>query len=81
LQATSLCQTAELGMRALQGSYPWLEDKIAFTDDHTDRRLFLSIILLLFNFRTNFLGINQITSHLYPMFEMQGDHALFCRLN
>jgi hypothetical protein len=28
------------------------------------------------------LGINQITSHFYPMFEMQGDHALdFVDLN
>jgi hypothetical protein len=50
VQATSLRQTAEWGMRALQGSFPWLKDKIAFTDDHTDCKLFLSIIPLLFNF-------------------------------
>jgi hypothetical protein len=72
----------EWGMRALQGSFPRLKDKIAFMDDDTDCKLFLSIILLLFNFRTNFLGINQITSHFYPMFEMQVDHALdFVDLN
>jgi hypothetical protein len=82
VQATSLRQTAEWGMRALQGSFPRLKDKIAFTDDHTDRKLLLSIIPLLFNFRTNFLGINQITSHFYPLFEMQGDHPLdFVDLN
>ncbi len=50
VQATSLHQTAEWGMRALQGSFPWLKDKIAFTDNHTDCILFLSIIPLLFIF-------------------------------
>jgi hypothetical protein len=66
VQATSLCQMAEWGIRALQGSFSRLKDKIAFMDDQTDRKLFLSIIPLLFNFRTNVLGINQITSHFYP---------------
>ena len=27
-QATSFCQSAECGMRAVEGSFPWLKDKL-----------------------------------------------------
>ncbi len=75
-QATSLRQSAEWGMRGLQGSFPRLKEKITYSDDVTDRRLFLSLIPMLYNFRTTFVGLNQIRSHFFPAFEMHGDYVL-----
>ncbi len=40
VQATSLRQSAEWGMRALQGSFPRLKDRITFSDDIADRKVF-----------------------------------------
>jgi hypothetical protein len=37
VQATSLRQAAEWGMRALQGSFPRLKERKTFSDDIADR--------------------------------------------
>jgi hypothetical protein len=39
-QATSLHQAAEWGMRALQGSFPRLKDRLVFLDELTDQNFF-----------------------------------------
>jgi hypothetical protein len=33
MQATSLCQSAKWGMRAIQGSFPRLKDRLIFSED------------------------------------------------
>jgi hypothetical protein len=75
-QATFLRQAAEWGMRALQGSFPRLKDTLLYLEDKTDRRLFLHLIPMVYNFRTQFVGLNQIRSTFYPIFEINGDHTL-----
>ena len=62
-------------MRGLQGSFPRLKEKITYSNDFRDRKVFLSLIPMLYNFRTNFIGINQIRSHFYPIFERYGDNV------
>jgi hypothetical protein len=74
-QATFLRQSAEWGMRALQGSFPRLKDRIIYLDDMADRKVFLNLIPMIYNFRTMFVGLNQIRSTFYPIFELSGDHA------
>jgi len=63
-------------MRALQGSFPRLKDRIIYLDDMTDRKLFLQLIPMIYNFRTKFVGLNQIRSTFYPNFELNGDNVL-----
>ena len=74
-EATSLRQTAEWGMRGLQCSFPRLKEKITYSNDFRDRKVFLRLIPMLYNFRTNFIGINQIRSHFFPIFERYGDNV------
>jgi hypothetical protein len=49
-QATSLRQCAEWGMRAIQGSYPRLKDKLLFSESIENRKVFLNLITMLLNF-------------------------------
>jgi len=74
-QATHLRQSAEWGMRAIQGSFPRLKDRFIFSGDPRDRQLFMHLIPLLLNFRTNFVGLNQLQSTFYPDFEHWGDNV------
>jgi hypothetical protein len=53
-------------MRALQGSSPMLKDGLKYSDDMVDREMFLHLIPMIFNFRTKFVGLNQIRSTFYP---------------
>ena len=46
-QATSLRQSAEWGMRAIQGSFPRLKDKMLFSERMEDRKVFLNMISML----------------------------------
>jgi hypothetical protein len=76
VQATSLRQSAEWGMRAIQGSFPRLKDRMIFSENMEQRKLFLHLIAMLLNFRTRRVGLNQLSSTFYPMFEAVGDNAL-----
>jgi len=58
-QATSLRQSAEWGMRSIQGSFPHLKDKMLFSRDMADRKAFLDMISMLLNFQTHNVGLNQ----------------------
>jgi hypothetical protein len=49
-QATSLRQSAEWGMRAIQGSFPHLKDKLFFSQTIANRNVFLHLIPMLLNF-------------------------------
>jgi len=56
----SLRQSAEWGMRALQGTFSRL--KVRLTANRKDRRDILLAIVLLHNFRTELVGLNQINT-------------------
>jgi hypothetical protein len=56
----SLRQASEWGMRGLQGTWPRIKSRL--TSNSSKRRLIISCIILLNNYRTEYLGLNQITT-------------------
>jgi len=69
-------QAVEWGMRAIQGSFPRLKDQFLFSDNRQDRRIFLHLTSMVLNFRTTYVGMNQLESTFYPLFEVVGDNTL-----
>lgn len=65
LEATSMRQASEWGMRGLQGSFPRLKDRFIY-EERGDRKLMLEMIPRLYNFRTRTVGISQIQSVYMP---------------
>jgi hypothetical protein len=63
--ATSMRQSAEWGMRALQASFPRLKDRFIY-EEHGERKLILRMIQLLYNLRSRKVGINQIKNVYMP---------------
>jgi hypothetical protein len=76
IQATSLRQSAEWGMRAIQGSFHRLKDTLLFSEEMTDCKAFLNLLPMLLNFRTRHVGLNQLTATYYPNFHLVGDDVL-----
>lgn len=64
---TSLRQSAEWGMRALQGSFVRLKSRL--TSNSSKRKKILLSIFLLHNFRTHYVRINQISTVFNPHYE------------
>jgi hypothetical protein len=64
---TSLRQSSEWGMRALQASFARLKTKL--TSDKEKRQLIIYAIALLHNFRTRHVGLNQISTVFNPHYE------------
>lgn len=58
-QVTSMRQTAEWGMRAIQSSFPRLCDRMPF-EKRGERRVSMKMMILLYNLRARRVGINQI---------------------
>jgi DDE superfamily endonuclease len=71
-EATSMRQSAEWGMRALQSSFPRLKDRFIF-EKRGERRLILKMILLLYNIRSRLVGINQIKNVYMTSLEQNAD--------
>ena len=61
-QATSCQQAAEWGIRGLQGSFPRLRDRIVY-EENGERAIILKFITLLYSYRVQTVGINQILNH------------------
>ena len=57
--ATSLRQLSEWGMRMIQGSFPRLKDKMPY-EEFGERRVILNLMVLLYNYQTHNIGVNQI---------------------
>lgn len=74
-QATSARQAAEWGMRALQGSFPRLQDVFPW-ETRGERKLVLRTCILLFNLRTNLVGINQILNVYTPHLSDTANHIV-----
>ena len=68
--ATSLRQSAEWGMRALQSSFPRLKDKIKW-EKRGERKWILKSAIYLYNFRVMTVGQNQIRSVFMPWLELE----------
>ena len=60
----SLRQSAEWGIRALQGTFTRLKSRL--TSNNRIRSLIIETILLLSNFRTTHVGLNQIATVFNP---------------
>lgn len=61
VDATSMRQSAEWGMRAFQSSMPRIKDRIVY-EERGERKVTLCAMILLYNLRANRVGINQLTS-------------------
>ena len=60
-QALSLRQSAEWGMRVLQGSMPRLKARWVY-EERDERRVSLLMMVLLYNYQANNMDLNQIRS-------------------
>ena len=56
----SLRQSSEWGMRSLQGTFTRMKSRL--TSNKRKRKLILTVIILLHNFRTDVVGLNQIAN-------------------
>ena len=66
-EATSMRRSAEWGMRAFRASFPRVCDRIKY-EEHGKRYKFIKMLVLLYNYRTNKVGINQIRNTYFPHF-------------
>jgi len=59
--ATSMRQPAEWEMRAFQSSMPRIKDRMKF-EERGERKVTLTVMILLYNLRARMVGINQLRS-------------------
>jgi hypothetical protein len=59
--ATSMRQSAEWGMRAFQSSMPRITVRMKF-EERGERKVTLTVMILLYNLRARMIGINQLRS-------------------
>jgi DDE superfamily endonuclease len=71
-EATAVRQAAEWGMRALQGSFPRLKVPLRY-EEFSERLLILQLVVLMFNWRANTVGINQIRTVFVDSWEHDTD--------
>ena len=71
-EATSMRQSAEWGMHAFQASFPRIKDRLIY-EEVGERRLILKMLVLLYNYRANTVGINQIRNHYMPNLQSSGN--------
>ena len=74
-QATSMRQAAEWGMRAIQSAFPRLRDRIRF-EEHGERRIFLALVPLLYNFRLAKVGLNQLQNTYVPSWSVDSNYFI-----
>jgi len=54
-------------MRGIQGAFPRLKDAIKYeVDGGSERRMMLKLVVLLYNFRLEHVGLNQIRNTYVP---------------
>jgi hypothetical protein len=58
-EVTSMRQSAEWGMHAIQSSFPRLKERFIY-EEQGERKLILKMMILLYNVRARRVGINQI---------------------
>ena len=75
LQATSLRQAAEWGMRAIQSAFPRLKDVLRF-EEKGERRIILQLVPLLYNMRLELVGLNQLRNVYAPTLSKDSMYAM-----
>ena len=73
--ASSLRQSSEWGMRGLQASFPRIKDRFIY-EENGERLLILLTVVHLFNFRTRYVGLNQIRSVFLPQLELHDGNTV-----
>ena len=68
-------QSAEWGMRAFQASFPRIKDRILY-EEKGERKIILKLLVYLFNYRANHVGINQIKNTYLTPLMMEGDSII-----
>ena len=74
--ATSVRQLSEWGMRGFPGSSPRIKDRL-FYEEAGERRVILSLITLLYNYRATAIGYNQIQSVFMPFLHQDTNLYIF----
>lgn len=74
----SLRQASEWGMRALQGTFPRLKSRLPSCS--VKRQMLLTSIVLIHNFRTELVGLNQIATVFNPEYEQYMNLAGYDRI-
>ena len=62
-------------MQGLQGSFPRLKDRIIY-EENGERAIVLKFITLLYNYRVQSVGINQILNHYMPSLSKDARYLL-----
>ena len=75
-QATGVRQSAEWGMRGLQGSFPRMKERF-FYEECGERKIVLTSVTLLYNFRAVKVGMNQIQSTFMPHMSCEADQFIY----
>ncbi len=75
----SLCQASEWGMGGMQGTFPHC--KKCLPSDSLNRRLVLELIVLIHNFCTELVGLNQIKTVFDHEYERYVNIAEYDRIN
>ena len=75
----SLRQASEWGMRALQGTFSRLKSRL--TSDNKKRGQIILSIVLLHNFRTDFVGLNQIAAVFNPHYNQYINMTTYDRIH
>ena len=70
IEATSMRQSAEWGMRAFQSSFPRLKDRMRY-EKFGERRVILKMCMQLYNLRARKVGINQIKNTYMPCLDKE----------
>ena len=74
-KATSMRQSAEWGMRAIQASFPCLKDRLTY-EEFGEQRLIMKLMLLLYNVQARKVGINQILNTYMPALQRDANELL-----
>ena len=71
-QATSLRQAAEWGMRAIQGAFPRSKERFHY-EENGERKVYVTLLCLLYNYRIETVGLNQIRTVYVPEWQKDRD--------
>jgi len=74
-EVTSMRQSAEWGMRAVQSSFPRLKERFVY-EERGERKIILKMMILLYNVRARRVGINQIRNTYIPALRLDANDLL-----
>jgi len=76
VQATQLRQAAEWGMYAIQSAFPRLTEALKYEECGKERRVYLMLMCLLYNFRLETVGLNQIRNVYVPEWSKDAEYII-----